>query len=139
VEEVEKHKDVDNRRIIYKEDVNRVLNRKYEEYIMDEVYMFKLDLVPLNQLILILLAKEKPLRNSFNADDIIDILFDVVGIDVSSKTVEINLRNLVMRFILEDTGKDNYRFALPIFPEILNDWTDERKLKRIIREVRKNA
>jgi hypothetical protein len=66
---------------------------------------------------------EQPGQASFSLAKIRDKLIQQ-GLEVSINNVHRNLRNLVMRFILLDKGNENYGFALPVFPGILEKRID---------------
>ena len=126
IDKIEEHSKVEDRRTIFKKDIEKLLNSKYENYIMDEIYMFFSDLPDINRLILILLVEEYMEQSgqaSFSLAKIRDKLIQQ-GLEVSINNVHRNLRNLVMRFILLDKGNENYGFALPVFPGILKKRID---------------
>lgn len=135
---VEKHERVDDRRTIFKEDVEELFNSKYEGHLMDEVYTFNTDLAPLNRLILMLLAMDDTVKGEFSVDTIYNKLADA-GVEVSMDELYYNIRNMVMRFILLDVGRDKYKFALPVFPDILKEWVNESRTKLLIKEIRENG
>jgi hypothetical protein len=139
VEKIDRHEDIKARRTIFFDDINQLLDFAYEEYIMDEVYMFSTDLSPMDMLILILLAEEHangngkifPINHIWKKIKDNDILY-------SKNNLHQNLRNLVMRFILLDKGKDRYSFALSIFPGILEKRVDNEFKQEIIKEIKAN-
>jgi histone H3/H4 len=138
VEKIEKHKRTEDRRTILKEDIEELFNSAYEDYIMDEVYMFFSDLSDINKLILVLFVEEQTGGNIFSEDEIRHILIDK-RILISRNDLHRNLRNLVIRFILVDIGGENYRFALPVFRDILGKRVDKRFKNNLIKEIRKIA
>jgi hypothetical protein len=134
---IEKHDKVENRRTIFREDIEELFDTEYEEYIMDEIYMFSMELSDINKLILILLVEDESYGKSFSANEIRDKLLEI-GILININDVNRNLKNLVMRFILLDLGKDNYCFALSFFPGILKNRIDDSYKKSIIKEIKRN-
>jgi hypothetical protein len=138
VERVEKHEKVEDRRTIFKEDIEALFASKYERYVIDDVYMFSSELTPLNRLVLVLMVEEHPLKKSFTTDETRDRLIRA-GIKISRNEVHKSLKILEMRFILKDEGRDKYRFALPIFPEILKKRIDRNFKERTIKEIMENG
>jgi hypothetical protein len=137
VEEIEKHKSVEKRRTIFTGDIEELYDTKYEEYIMDQVYMFS-SLCSIKQLILVLLVEEHQDGKIFSESEINEKLIEN-GISIPGDHLHRHLKNLVMRFILLDKGKDNYCFALPVFPEILRKRIDEYLKNKIILESKTDA
>lgn len=137
VDKIDKHVNVEERRTILIEDIEELFDTKYENYILDEVYMFNTDLSNINKLILILLAEEHPNGKSYSAEEIRNKL-SAHGIRVSINDVYRNLKILVMRFILLDEGRDNYKFALSVFPEILRKRIDDDFKDRTIEEIKED-
>jgi AAA+ ATPase superfamily predicted ATPase len=107
VEKIDRHGDIGSRRTIFFDDINQLFDSTYEEYIMDEVYMFSTDLSQMDKLILILLVEEHANGNGkiFPINHIWKKIKDN-GILYSKDGLHQSLRNLVMRFILLDNGKD---------------------------------
>lgn len=140
VEKIDRHEDIEARRTIFLEDINQLFDFAYEEYIMDEVYMFSSDLSKIDKLILILLAEEHSNGNGkiFSVHDIWQKIKDN-EILYSKDELHQNLRNLVMRFILLDNGKNRYSFALSIFPGILEKRIDNEFKQEIIEEIKANV
>lgn len=139
IDKIEEHGKVEERRTIFKKDIEKLLNSKYENYIMDEIYMFFSDLPDINRLILVLLVEEyteKPGQNIFSLANIRDKLIQQ-GLEISINKVHRNLRNLVMRFILQDKGNENYSFALPVFPGILKKRIDNDFKMSLIDELKR--
>jgi hypothetical protein len=140
IEKIEAH-DAEAQRTILLEDIKEIFGDRYEEYIMDDVYMFKSDLSRINRLILLLLAEEQLKANGngngkkFFVSEIIDHL-SRVGIEASLDEINRKLKNLVMRFILKEMGKDSYTFALSVFPEMLENNIDPAYKEKIIEEIK---
>ncbi|NIR06308.1 MAG: AAA family ATPase [Candidatus Aminicenantes bacterium] len=137
IEKIECHKNVEERRTIFFEDIVEIFDSTYEEYIMDDIYMFNSDLTDINRLILVLLAEEHTSEkdNVFSIDQIRDML-NSQHTPISIDDLHRNLKNLVMRFIFVDKGRDRYGFALPIFPEILKKRVDEHYKYKLIKEIK---
>lgn len=139
IDKIEEHGKVEERRTIYRKDIEKLLSSKYENYIMDEIYMFFSDLPDINRLILVLLVEEymeQPGQITFSLAKIRDKLIQQ-GLEVSINKVHRNLRNLVMRFILVDKGNENYCFALPVFPGILKKRIDNDFKNSLIDELKR--
>lgn len=139
IDKIEEHSKVEERRTISRKDIEKLLNSKYENYIMDEIYMFFSDLPNINRLILVLLVEEymeQPGQTFFSLAKIRDKL-NQQGLEVSINKVHRNLRNLVMRFILMDRGNENYCFALPVFPGILAKRIDNDFKNSLIDELKR--
>ncbi|NIR06297.1 MAG: hypothetical protein GTN82_12820 [Candidatus Aminicenantes bacterium] len=141
IEKIDKHQKVEDRRTIFYEDINQLFDVSYEDYIMDDVYMFSSDLSQIDKLILILLAEDYPEGNEeiFSIKDIKQKLHINDITVVSTEEIRRILKNLVMRFILLDKGEDHYKFALPVFPKILNKRIDDDVKQEIIMEINANA
>jgi GTPase SAR1 family protein len=138
IETVEKHQKVEDRRTVFKKDILEVFDRKYEDYIMDDVYMFFSDLSDINILILILLVENPSEKNTFSVTEIKNKLTQA-GIRIPIQDVYRNIKNLVMRFILVDEGGDKYSFALSVFPDILKKRYDEDYKNNLIKEIKENV
>jgi Cdc6-like AAA superfamily ATPase len=143
IEQIDKHDNVEARRTIFFDDISSVVNTIYEDYIMDEVYMFTSgDLGKTGKLILILMAEEyfksKGNAKIFSIDDINQLL-KTNGIDISKNQLTPVIRDLILRFILVDIERDKYSFALSIFPGILKKRIDEDYKKGIIQEIKSHA
>jgi hypothetical protein len=137
VDKLGKHPDIEERRTISKDDIRDLFNNEYQNYIMDEVYMFLSDLSPINQLILMLMVESSSENRPFPIDAIKGLLMDN-DIDISINEIHRNLRELVVRFILSDDGK-NYRFALAKFSDILKEKTDMEFKNKIKKEIKSNV
>lgn len=137
VKKVEKHSDIEDRRAIFKNDIEDLFNNVYQNYIMDEVYMFFSDLSPINRLIIMILVETPSKNRLFSIDEVKGFLTDH-GIDLSTNEVQSNLSELVVRFFLMNKGKD-YWFALPAFPDILNKRVDKAFTDKTIKEIKSNG
>lgn len=138
VEIVGKKDDLKGRRTIYKEDIEQLFeSRVFEEYIINEVYTFYTDLSNINRLILMLLveAQSKSRKSTFSSNEIKDML-NQQDIKMSAEDIQRHTIDLVMLFILQDKGRENYSFALPVFPGILKKRVDHNFKNRIIEEIK---
>lgn len=135
LEQIEKHEDI-SRRIIFQEDIEAVFNTTYEAYIIDQVYMFNSDLKDIDKLILLLLVERYPAGISFSTEDIRNCLIDA-GIEIDRREINQYVKNLVMRFILLDKGRDKYTFALSVFPDILQRCTDPKLKDQLTYELKR--
>lgn len=133
IEKVEVHERVEDRRKIFREDIDNLFDSKYEEYIIDDIYMFYSDLPGINKLIIIIFIEELAGKKSVTAEKIKRRL-KAHGIIKTINQVHQALKTLTMRFILKDTGKGRYCFALPVFPEMLKNRIDEDFKETLIQE-----
>jgi Cdc6-like AAA superfamily ATPase len=136
VKKVEKHKK-GVQRTIYREDIEELFDDTYEEYIFDDVYMFFSDLSDLDRLILMVMAVDKSSAKVFSLHDIENKLFRN-GLKLPIEKIHNSLKNLVMRFILLDAGRDQYKFALPGFPWMLKRRVGDDFKNKTIREIKEN-
>lgn len=137
--QVEQHKDVDQKRTIFRADIEAVYSLAYERFIIDEVYMFFSHLNNLERLILIVLA-EKELtsgQKTFSAPEIKGWLSEL-GISISLEDIHKLLVYFVLRFILAEAGKNRYAFALPVFPAILKERAGSHYKTTLIEEIKAN-
>jgi hypothetical protein len=58
------------------------------------------------------------------------------GLKLSLNDIHKNMREMVMRFIFLDQGRDRYSFALPLFPDILKKRIGRDFIKNLIKEVK---
>ncbi|MCK4763326.1 MAG: hypothetical protein KAW12_14100 [Candidatus Aminicenantes bacterium] len=120
IENLDEHRKEDDRRTIFKQDIDKLYDTEYEKYIMDEVYMFS-TLDRIQKLILILLVEDRPKAKdgkTFSINKISKKLLNE-GVDIQADEIKKHLENLGQRFILVDKGGGNYSFALDVFPDIL--------------------
>ena len=134
VEKVEKHSKIEDKRVIFRKDIEELFDAKYQDYIIDEIYMFFSDLTDLDKLIIIVLAEKHPNMKIFSTEEIRSILYES-GVNISINEVHKNLRNLVMRFILLDRGRNKYGFALTSFPEMIKGRVDVHLKNDLVKEV----
>jgi hypothetical protein len=136
IEKIGKHRRVEDKRTIFREDIEDLFNNEYEDYIIDEIYMFHSDLDDIDKLIIIIMSDEpgNSLRKTISTGQIMKKLKDT-GVKISLDMVYQDLKTLVMRFILKDHGKNNFSFALPAFPQMIKKRIDEDFRESLIREV----
>jgi len=137
--QVEQHKDVDQKRTIFRADIEAVYSLAYEKFIIDEVYMFFKDLNNLERLILIVLAEKEIMSGQkiSSAPEIKDWLSEL-GISISLEEIHKLLAYFVLRFILVEAGKTGYAFALPVFPAILKERAGSHFKTKLIEEIKEN-
>ncbi|MCK4766696.1 MAG: hypothetical protein KAW12_31175 [Candidatus Aminicenantes bacterium] len=138
IEKIESHETLSDKRIIYNQDIEEIFDSKYEAYVVEEIYLFFSDLSCLGQLIVILFAEDYIANEIFSTGDTKKRLTGT-SVNISIEQVRRQLKNLVMRFILEDKGEDNFCFSLPPFPAMLKKRIDEDFKNKVIREVRENV
>lgn len=137
IEKIDQHTNVDDRRVIFRDDIEELYNTKYEDHIMDQVYMFS-SLSAVSQLILIHLVKTREKGETFSENELKkELIFEAVNI--TKKELNQNLKSLVMRFILMDEGKETYKLALSVFPEILLNRIDEDYIISLRKEILEHA
>ena len=137
VDKVEKHPGIEDRRTLFKNDIEDLFNNEYQDYIMDEVYMFFSDLSPINRLIIMAMVETYSKNRLFSIDEVRRFLKDH-GIDLSTNEVHRNLSELVVRFFLMNKEK-SYWFALPDFPGILTKRVDNDFKNETIKEIKSNV
>lgn len=137
LERTERHEKAEERRTILVSDIEAVFNDDFEDFLIREVYMLDSDVEPLGRIIVFLMAESELARKKFTSTKILSIL-ESRGLNLQTTQLDRQLRNLVMRFILKDEGKDHYSFCLNRFPEILKGWSDPIKIERLIKEIKKN-
>jgi hypothetical protein len=137
VKKVEDHKNPNNRRTIFKQDIIELVNTEYENYIMDEIYMFKTDISDREKLIIISAMEECKNKDNFSTNEIRARL-KKYNLNIPINLLNKNMQELVMRFIFKKEEKDRYRFALPNFPDILKNSIDEGLQEDLIQEIQTN-
>ncbi len=140
IKEVEDHKEVEHKRTIFRQDIENVFGDEYEKYIIDEVYMFFTDLSSLERLILIILSEQDLLfgQKSYTEPEIREWLLEC-GVSTLLEDIHKILKYFILRFIMVDVEKNEYAFALPIFPVILKDRVDTRYKDALTKEIKENA
>jgi hypothetical protein len=133
IEKVEKHQHVNDKRTIYIRDIEDLNDLTYEEYIIDQVYMFFSDLTDINKLIILLLTSQS--TRTFSIDQVKQRL-ETEGLKLPLNDIHKNMREMVMRFIFLDQGRDRYSFALPLFPDILEKRIPRDFIDHLIKEVK---
>jgi hypothetical protein len=135
IEKLDEHEDTSRKRIITRSDIKELYNFKYDNYVIDEFYMFYQDLDNLEKLAVLLLMDAYPDEALFSLD-LLNRKLMVHGIDLSEDTIHKTIQKLALRFILLDKGKGTYSFALPHFPEILRSRVSEELTSSLIKRVK---
>jgi hypothetical protein len=137
VEHIQEKEDGQARRIIYANDIDALFDSfEYENYVVNDFYLFfTKDIHPVERLIILLLLQYHPETPVFTATDIIDVLKEN-GIDFTLGRLSEHLTGLSLRYILSPESGGKFRFALPIFPEILKKRYD---LENLIKESKEDA
>ncbi len=135
IEIIEKHQNIDDRRTVFSNDIEEVLGSRYEDYIIDDIYMFFSDLEDIDKLIVILLVEGYPDRKAVTIS-LVKRKLGEAGIKIPINEVTKRMQELVMRFFLLNCGRGNYCFALPIFPDILKKRIDEEFKIDLIKDIK---
>jgi hypothetical protein len=140
IERIEKHHQVEDRRTIFRDDIEDLFNLEYENYIIDEIYMFYSDLDDIDKLIVTLMMEEldNNVKKNLSSDQIKTMLKNL-RVSITMNQAYQALKILAMRFILQDNGEGRFSFALPAFPGMLKKRIDEDFKESLIREVRGNG
>jgi hypothetical protein len=137
IEILEEKNDIDERRIIFRDDVETVFSQYYGDYLMDDVYMFKSDQDQIMRMVqLLMVYRIQPvstLRYNFSiTDEELRKKFKDYKISVSNETLHQALQDLKIRFVLKESGNNTFTFALPDFPEILKERIDRIYMDEIV-------
>lgn len=138
IEDIEDKKRVEERRAIAREDIEALVDSRYEDYVIDEIYMFFSDLSDIEKLVVIILGEDYSRISEFS-QPYIDIKLKENGIAFSSGRLQEILNSLVMRLILLQDGMGRYVFALPVFPALLRKRIDDDFKEELVRAVEKPA
>lgn len=131
---------IEDRRVITVNDIKEVSDIDYENYIMEEVYMFYWDLSNIDRLILIIVSEGyQNNQKYFSKKHILEELLNH-GLRITMSDVHRRLKHFVIRFILleKKKGIDRYCFALPVFPKMLRERIDSDYKEQIIKNINKN-
>ncbi len=134
IDSIEKHEREEDRRTIFREDIEKLFDTRYEEYIIDEIYMIFSDINDLNKLIIIMIIEETAHKETVSTEEIKKKLMEQ-GINLPINRVQQDLKLLEMRFILKDSGKGRFSFALPVFPGMLKKRIDEDFKATLLQEL----
>ncbi len=137
VKKVEKHKNPKDRRTIFKKDIKELLNKEYENYIMDEIYMFNTDISDRDKLIILAAVEECKNKASFSTHEI-KARLKKYNFNIPINLLNKNMQELMMRFIFKKEEKDRYRFSLLNFPDILKNSIDDNLQEDLIQEIQAN-
>lgn len=141
IEKLEENAEDISSRVISRTDIEDLYNFEYDNYILDDFYMFYMDLDDLEKLIVLLLLEVHPMEPVFSINQVNRKLRDC-GVELTEGRIHKAILKLALRFMLEDKGKGNYAFALPHFPEILANRVAGEELKNgLIKRIkeRKNG
>lgn len=136
VEKIEEHEDELDRRIIKRQDIKDFFDSfEFENYVINDFYsFFTSDIDPLEKLIVLL-----PLVDSssdiISANELKKILH-THQVEIAVGDLMFHLANLTLRFLFTAEPGGKYRFALPIFPQILRR---RNNLSDLIQEAKANA
>jgi len=140
IEKIEENEAEENRRMIFRQDIEDVFQSfNYEKYVINEFYLFFTeDVSPIEKLIILLQLNNYPHKKTFSVPEILKILRDNT-INISTGRLIKHLIDLRLRYILIAESGGKYRFALPIFPEILKRREDlSEYIKEIINDTKKS-
>lgn len=135
IEKLDENEDTTKKRIITGTEIKDLYNFKYDNYVIDDFYMFYLDLDNLEKLVVILLLDSYPHDVVFSID-LVNRKLMSNGIDLSEGIIHRTIQSLILRFILLDKGKGTYTFALPHFPEILKSRVSGDLKNSLLKRVR---
>lgn len=134
IEKLDENPDPVRRRIISYIDISELYDFQYENYVIDDFYMFYTDLNMLEKLIVIILIEIYPDESAFPIKFITQKLVEN-GIQLDEGLIHNTIRKLALRFILLDKGKGIYRFALPHFPGMLRERVEPEMKERLVRRI----
>ena len=137
VESIQEKEDQKNRRTIYGNDIDDLFESfEYENYVVNDFYLFfTRDIHPVERVIILLLLRHHPDNSVFTATEIIEVLKEN-GIDFTLGKLSEHLTGLSLRYILSPESGGKFRFALPIFPDILKK---RYELENLIKEAKEDA
>jgi hypothetical protein len=135
IEKMDENDESNRKRLIRRTDIEDLYNYEFDNYVLDEFYMFYTDLSDLERLMVVLL-----LESGWVAEDIsikeVNRGLTGYGIILDERRIYKTLQKLVLRFILSDVGKGKYRFALPYFPEMLKFRIEEDLIENLVRRLK---
>lgn len=135
VENLDENAELNKERKVYPGDIRELYNYQYDNYIVNDFYMFYHDLDELEKLMIILLYEAHGDRSGFSLH-LVNRLLKECGIDLSETQLHKTLQKLVLRFLLIDMGKGIYRFALPHFPEMLGNRVEPPLKSSLVQRVK---
>jgi len=140
IEKLDEHSDSNRdghrRRMISKEDIRDLYNFKYDNYVIEDFYMFYTDLDDLEKLTVVLLVEVYPTEEFFSIRTVNSKLMGY-GIQLNESRIHKTIQKLVLRFILLDKGKGRYVFALSHFPEMLRDRIEPELRESLVQRILK--
>ena len=108
----------------------------YEDYVINHFYLFFTEDVGSIEKLIVLLLLEDMFKSSVFSDIEIHRKLDAHGIRLDIGRSNRHIQNLTLRYMLKEEGRGKYRFALPIFPQLLMKREDVNEL---IEEVKEDA
>lgn len=135
VENLDENAETNRERLVLPADIHELFNFQYDNYIINDFYMYYNGLDELEKLVVILLYEIHGETPDFSVQKINHLLRNC-GIDMSESRIHKTLQKLVLRFILIDMGKGKYRFALPHFPRMLSHRVEPALKSSIIQRVK---
>ncbi|MFC2155077.1 AAA family ATPase [Acidobacteriota bacterium] len=140
VEEIQDRNEEKYRRTISEKDIDKLYNSfEYEKYVINDFYLFfTQDIEPVERLIVLLLARKYSDKKTFSVPEIRETLKDH-KINLSLGRLTDYAANLRLRYILLGEIGGRFRFALPIFPKMLNKRDDiEYLIEEAIEDAKKS-
>lgn len=137
VEKIDEHDTEEERRMIFREDIEEMLQSyEYENYIIHDFYSFlTADINPIEKLIVLLPLAAEPSLEEFTSSDL-KKLFNELNFGLSTGELTQHLANLKLRYFLNEKRGGKFHFALPLFPEILKR---RKTIGDLIQEVKQDA
>ncbi|MBN1351703.1 AAA family ATPase [candidate division KSB1 bacterium] len=137
IEKIEEHETESKRRTIFREDIENLCHSdEYEKYVINNFYLFFTeDVDPVQRVMVLLLLHHYPDQDTFSKPQIMQVLKNN-GINIPMGKLTRQLANLDLRYIFSGEKGGKYRFALPIFPEILKRRED---IPELIKEILDDA
>ncbi|MFX0137407.1 MAG: AAA family ATPase [Candidatus Hodarchaeota archaeon] len=137
IREVEVNESIRQKRIIIKKDIEKIYDSyDYEKYIINEFYLFFSENVsPIERLIVLLVIDNFFKKEIFTSTQIRNLIKEN-DIPIDTGSLYEFLVKLTLRYILKAETGGSFRFALPIFPDILRSRYD---IKNLIKEAKEDA
>ncbi|MGE5342874.1 MAG: ATP-binding protein [Candidatus Omnitrophota bacterium] len=135
IDKLDEHHHPARKRIISRSDIKDLYDYKYENYVIDDFYMFYTDLDDLEKLLVLLLIGLHPREKTISIR-VINQELRSNGIDLEESRIHKTIQKLVLRFILIDRGKGKYSFALPHFPKILKERVEPELKINILNRIK---
>ncbi|MCX6580082.1 MAG: ATP-binding protein [Candidatus Aminicenantes bacterium] len=127
----------DQKRIIYKDDILKVFNSQYENFIINDFYMIFDDPDNLMKLFSFLCAVNCDSENYFSMGKMNTQLISL-GIDLNEGVINSTFQKLKLRFIFKENETGKYTFALSHFPASLKKMHDPALQRSLIERIKNN-